>query len=134
MSYRYIFVIGSALLLFAHFSSRQTTWQLSGQSQNAKLFSDSSLLTKRMTPIARAYFTGDKSKLKRKVIKAHRKLGLMHLMTPSGLHLSSFFLLIKPFAKHHRIKCLLSLLFYLLLMTSERNINGGLFLLRRGNV
>lgn len=114
MSYRYIFVVGTVLLLFAHLSSRQSSWHFSRQSSTTQLFSDSSF-HKRMTPIAKAYFTGDKTHLKRKIIRLHKKLGLMHLMTPSGLHLSSFFLLLKPFAKQHKIKCILSLVFYLLL-------------------
>lgn len=49
---------------------------------------------KTIKPILCAYFLGNKLGLSRKVIKAHREMNLLHLMTPSGLHLSSLLLLI----------------------------------------
>jgi len=59
MSYRYLFIIGTVLILFAHFSSWQQPYK--------RVISDSSFLSKRMTPIARSYFTGHKKGLKRKI-------------------------------------------------------------------
>jgi len=109
MSYRYLFIIGTVLILFAHFSSWQQPYK--------RVISDSSFLSKRMTPIARSYFTGHKKGLKRKIIQTHRSLGLMHLMTPSGLHLSSLFLLLSPLIKKSGAKSLLSLLFYICLFS-----------------
>ena len=48
--------------------------------------------------IAKSYLLGQKRGLSRKVKKAHHKLHLLHLMTPSGLHLSSALLFIKRFS------------------------------------
>jgi len=44
----------------------------------------------------RSYVLGDKRKLKRGLRWAHQALSLQHLFTPSGLHLSSIFLFIRP--------------------------------------
>jgi len=48
------------------------------------------------TDLARAYVWGDKSCLSRKTKKLHKDLQLLHLMTPSGLHYTSFALLLSP--------------------------------------
>ncbi|PIP95068.1 MAG: hypothetical protein COV37_17585 [Bdellovibrio sp. CG11_big_fil_rev_8_21_14_0_20_39_38] len=48
------------------------------------------------TDLARAYVWGDKSCLSPRVKKLHKKLQLLHLMTPSGLHYTSFALLLSP--------------------------------------
>ncbi|MCR9203308.1 MAG: hypothetical protein NXH75_01940 [Halobacteriovoraceae bacterium] len=54
---------------------------------------------KNIKPILCAYYFGNKKGLPRKIIKAHREMNLLHLMTPSGLHLSSLLLLIAFFSK-----------------------------------
>lgn len=51
-------------------------------------------LCKNLKPILCAYFLGDKSMLPKKVIKIHREMNLLHLMTPSGLHLGSLLLIV----------------------------------------
>lgn len=48
------------------------------------------------TDLARAYIWGDKSCLSSKTKKLHKDLQLLHLMTPSGLHYTSFALLLSP--------------------------------------
>ncbi len=42
---------------------------------------------------ARAYVLGEKFQLTRKEVRAHRKLHLIHLFTPSGMHLSALLFL-----------------------------------------
>ena len=49
--------------------------------------------------IYRALITGDKSSVPRKTIQLMKDFGLMHLLTPSGLHLGSFLLLFKFFPR-----------------------------------
>ena len=48
---------------------------------------------------ARAYILGEKKRLKRNEIKAHHKLHIIHLLTPSGLHLSALLILLVPFLR-----------------------------------
>lgn len=45
------------------------------------------------SPLYFSMITGDKSKLSFKLKKKLKQMGLLHLFTPSGLHLSSFFFL-----------------------------------------
>ena len=54
--------------------------------------------------ILKAYLLGDKSSLPYKLKKAHKKLHLNHLMTPSGLHLSSALFLILVFVKRRSFR------------------------------
>ena len=56
-----------------------------------------------------AMVTGDKSKVSKRLIGVMQDFGLMHLLTPSGLHLSSFLLLFHYFPRL-RIMIVLSLL------------------------
>jgi competence protein ComEC len=48
------------------------------------------------TGALKAYCVGDKRSLKRKIKKYHKKLYLQHLFTPSGIHLTSIFLILNP--------------------------------------
>ena len=104
MSYRLLFLIGFALLLFSpnsslHFNSTYERREEGGANLP-------------FTPLARAYLTGDKKGLSRKIIKHHKNLNLMHLMTPSGLHLSSLLIMTSPIVRTPVLKSLfLSLLF-----------------------
>lgn len=50
-------------------------------------------------PVINAYFTGNKSSLPTKLKRAHQKLNLQHLMTPSGLHLASAIFLLSLFSR-----------------------------------
>lgn len=56
------------------------------------------------TPLINAYLTGNKSGLSSKLQKVHQDLNLQHLMTPSGLHLSSLILVLGFFIKGRSIK------------------------------
>jgi competence protein ComEC len=60
--------------------------------------------------IAKSYLLGQKKGLSRKIKKAHHKLHLLHLMTPSGLHLSVALLIFKKYFKKKIILQLLLLL------------------------
>ncbi len=51
---------------------------------------------------ARAYVLGEKSHLSRSELKAHRKLHLMHLFTPSGMHLTALLCLPAWFLRRKR--------------------------------
>ncbi|MBT3585274.1 MAG: hypothetical protein HN509_10220 [Halobacteriovoraceae bacterium] len=57
--------------------------------------------------LLRSYVTGDKSGLTKRFRKEHRNLNLYHLFTPSGLHLSSVFLLASPLFSYTRNRSLL---------------------------
>ncbi|MEX1098770.1 MAG: ComEC/Rec2 family competence protein, partial [Bacteriovoracaceae bacterium] len=60
--------------------------------------------------VYQALITGNKSGVPRKTIDTMKTFGLMHLLTPSGLHLGSFLLLFKCFPK---FKFLITLLMFL---------------------
>jgi hypothetical protein len=63
-----------------------------------------------------AYFTGKKKGLPKDIKRAHQTLNLQHLMTPSGLHLASFVLVLGLFIKKRTLIFLsLTLLGFLLL-------------------
>ncbi|MCK5074063.1 MAG: ComEC/Rec2 family competence protein [Bacteriovoracaceae bacterium] len=51
---------------------------------------------KQMAELVMAYVTGDKKRLKRKYKHLHKRLGIYHLFTPSGIHLSALFTLFLP--------------------------------------
>lgn len=55
-------------------------------------------------PILCAYFLGNKSLVQKEVIRIHRQLNLLHLMTPSGLHLNSLLILVAFFFRRKRTK------------------------------
>lgn len=50
-------------------------------------------------PLINAYLTGNKTGLSKNLKNAHRDLNLQHLMTPSGLHLTSLLLLVSIFLR-----------------------------------
>ncbi len=50
-----------------------------------------------------SYLTGRKSSLNKTMIRRHKRLGILHLLTPSGLHLHSFFLIITLLFKNSKI-------------------------------
>lgn len=50
-------------------------------------------------PILCAYFLGQKSEVSRSLLQIHREMNLLHLMTPSGLHLGSLLLLLSLISK-----------------------------------
>ena len=58
---------------------------------------------------ARAYVLGEKSNLTYKEIKAHKRLHLMHLFTPSGMHLTALLCLPAWFLRRRRKTFLLIL-------------------------
>ena len=51
---------------------------------------------KKMADLLIAYNTGNKRKIGIKIKKAHRRLHLLHLFTPSGIHLSALYLFLIP--------------------------------------
>ena len=63
----------------------------------------SSFPSLRISPLARAYFLGDKSQLRSPQKKVHKSLNLQHLMTPSGLHLSALLYFVGFFTKRSSI-------------------------------
>lgn len=78
------------------------------------------------TSLAKSYLLGQKKGLDRKLKKAHHKLHLLHLMTPSGLHLSMGLYFFKKFIKRKIvIQCLL------LAMIVLTTFLGDYFALRR---
>jgi hypothetical protein len=104
MSYRLLFLIGVALLLFSPRSSLETKLpRLQGFMEETEKGGVSSYFT----PLARAYIFGNKKGLSKKYLRIHRRLNLMHLMTPSGLHLSSLLLILKPILTKSLFKTIL---------------------------
>ena len=64
-----------------------------------KLSKTEDILTKRNYIVYKKSLTGDKTKLPKLINNSFQKYGLYHLLTPSGLHLSSlFFINILPMA------------------------------------
>ena len=51
---------------------------------------------KKMAYLLIAYNTGNKKRVGNKIKKAHKRLHLLHLFTPSGIHLSALYLFILP--------------------------------------
>lgn len=113
MSYRLIFLLGAALLLFSPRSSSLNSYFR----ENKKVRLGDNLP---LSDLGKAYLLGDKSLLPRKVIKLHQGLNLMHLMTPSGLHLASLLFIVSPVIKKSFIKC-----FFLLLLLVSLQITPG---------
>lgn len=62
-----------------------------------KKYEDLSFEKYRLSELTRAYATGQRRHLSRKVRDMHRDLGLIHLTTPSGLHLSILWRFFNPF-------------------------------------
>lgn len=82
--------------------SLSTSWKREKQYQFLKnkyndLKQDSD--SKKEIGLLYALMTGDKSKLDKKNKKDFKELGLMHLLTPSGLHFSSLIIFFKFFPK-----------------------------------
>lgn len=61
--------------------------------------------------LGRSYLYGEKSCVPKKVKEQHRILGLYHLMTPSGMHLSSLLIPAKKFIQLFKIHQHMSVLF-----------------------
>jgi|GEM_PF-2505482 len=57
-------------------------------------------LSLRTTPLFNAYFLGNKKFMKRSFIQVHKALNLQHLMTPSGLHLGFFMIILNFFFRN----------------------------------
>ena len=89
MNFRYICLISLVLLIFA---PKQSFYSKARFGLSIKL-----------SPLAKAYFLGDKSELKNKTKKAHQNLNIQHLMTPSGLHLSALLFLLGFFTKRSSV-------------------------------
>ncbi len=73
-----------------------------------------SLRTKTSTPLLRALVTGEKYGLKAKVIKQLKDIGAIHLLTPSGLHLSVILLFTKKIFKNKLFQILILISSFLL--------------------
>jgi predicted membrane metal-binding protein len=85
MNFRLIVFVALVLLIFA---------------PKRRLFSKPTYeLPFKLNPLAKAYFLGDKTQLSTKEKKLHQALNLQHLMTPSGLHLSSLLVLFSFLSK-----------------------------------
>ena len=87
---------------------------------------DTNLKLRNKTSLAKSYLFGMKKGLPRKIKKAHKKLHLLHLMTPSGLHLGIGMIIFKKYIKKQIIIKL-----FLVLMTFLSIILGDFFALRR---
>lgn len=72
--------------------SQKVTLLLDIQKKLDREFKDRKLVSLTMS-----YFFGEVQKLDKEVKLHHRILGLSHLFTPSGIHLSSLLLLLFPF-------------------------------------
>lgn len=102
-----LFILLASFLLFYCYASKKTTPLLRRQIPDFLSGGD---------PTLRSYVLGDKRKLNRSLKWAHKQLSLLHLFTPSGLHLSSIFLLIWPILRMFspRIRRVLSLILFIL--------------------
>ena len=98
----------ASFFLFYCFASKETTPLLTHKISN--------LMPGRGNGPLRSYVLGDKRKLGRSLKWAHKVLTIQHLFTPSGLHLSSIFLLILPLLKKlsPRIRWFISLTLFIL--------------------
>jgi len=98
----------ASIILFYCFASKENTPLLARKS--------GVFLPGRGSGVLRSYVLGDKKGLSRSLKWAHQALALQHLFTPSGLHLSSIFLLIRPLLKiiSPRISWVLSLFLFIL--------------------
>lgn len=83
MGYRFLIAFGVFLLLVSGLISLTPN--------NSNKISDNPY---NLAPIQRAYLLGDKKAISRKLIKIHKELGIMHFMTPSGLHLSTLLIIV----------------------------------------
>lgn len=61
-------------------------------------------LSLKTTPLFNAYFLGNKDSMKRSFIQVHKALNLQHLMTPSGLHLGFFMIILNFFFNNQLIQ------------------------------
>ncbi len=78
MGYRFLLLFGALLLLLSDLFLTAPKYATEKSDNPYKL-----------VPLQKAYLLGDKSEMPRKQVNIHKNLGIMHFMTPSGLHLSS---------------------------------------------
>jgi hypothetical protein len=104
MGYRFLLIFGALLLLLSGFFLNSPKY-ITVESDNPN----------KLAPIQKAYLLGDKSELTKKQINTHKNLGIMHFMTPSGLHLSSLLFIITLLIRKKSINFWVSLTLLFLL-------------------